>query len=87
MAKEVITRCDAAFTLRTVKDCGEAHEDTRTFRISSDGQAWEIDLGGEHAEALLAIARKGREVANLGRLRDPNRGMEQRIRNVPGKKD
>lgn len=78
MAREMIVRCDGAFTAR-VKDCGEEHDDTRTFTIKVDGEAWEVDLGGPHAEALLQLARRGRALATEGRGADLNR----RIRNAP----
>lgn len=80
MAREMIVRCDAAFTVR-LKDCGEEHEDTRTFTIQTDGEAWEVDLGGPHAEALLTIARRGR-VTTSGN-HEGNRGLNRRVRNVP----
>lgn len=79
MAKEMIVRCDGAFTVR-LKDCAEAHDDTRTFTISVDGEAWEVDLGGPHAEALLAVAHRGRA---LGARATDNRSLNRRIRNVP----
>lgn len=84
MARQIVMSCDAAITAR-IKDCGEAHDDTRTFLIRVDGEAWEIDLGGEHAQALLDIARRGREAEGGGTHRgtDSNRGLERRIRGVP----
>lgn len=83
MARQVVMSCDAAITAR-VKDCGESHEDTRTFLIRVDGEAWEVDLGGPHAEALLSIARRGRRADDDGLHRqDNNRGLERRIRGVP----
>lgn len=80
MAREMIVRCDAALTVR-IKDCGEVHEDTHTFTIRADGEAWEVDLGGPHAEALLEIARRGRRLTAVGG--NDNRGLNRRVRNVP----
>lgn len=80
MAREMIVRCDGAFTVR-IKDCGEEHDDTRTFIIQTDGEAWEVDLGGPHAEALLAIARRGRSTTTNGS--ENTKGLNRRVRNVP----
>lgn len=82
MARQVVMSCDAALTVR-IKDCGEAHDDTRTFLVRVDGEAWEIDLGGAHAQALLEIARRGREVENGTYRTDSNRGLEGRVRGLP----
>lgn len=79
MAKEMIVRCDAAFTVR-LKDCAESHPDTRTFTISVDGEAWEVDLGGIHAEALMAVAHRGRA---MGARSTDHRSLNRRVRNVP----
>jgi hypothetical protein len=79
MAKQLIVNCDAAFTLRA-KDCTETHDDTRTFTISVDGEAWEIDLGGSHAQALIALAHRGR---SLGAKTTDTRSLERRVRGVP----
>jgi hypothetical protein len=81
MAREIVYRCDAAITVR-VKDCSEVHDDMRTFTIQVDGEAWELDLGGPHAEALVDLARRGRPVESSRRPQD-NRSLERRIRNVP----
>lgn len=82
MAKEMVVRCDANVRV-TIKDCGEVHEDTRTFTIRNDGEAWEVDLGGPHAEALLDIARRGRRLDAAMRKPD-HRSLDRRIRNAPG---
>lgn len=83
MAREMIVKCDASVRV-TVKDCGESHEDTvRTFTIKTDGEAWEIDLGGPHAEAILEIARRGRKVETGGTGRKDQRALDRRIRNAP----
>lgn len=74
--------CDAAITAK-IADCGDAHDDTRTFLIQVDGEAWEVDLGGPHARALLDIARRGREAEGGARRGDNNKGLERRIRGVP----
>lgn len=79
MAREMIVRCDGALTVR-VKDCAEDHEDTRTFTIQTDGETWEVDLGGPHAAALLTIARRGRSVSGTA---TDNRGLNRRVRGVP----
>lgn len=76
MAKAVITSCDV---------CGTADDTVRTFTIKEDGKTWEVDLDERHAAPILKVAQKGREVANLGRVRDPNKALEQRIRNAPEK--
>lgn len=79
MAKAVITSCDV---------CGTPESDDtpiRTYSIRTDGTTYEVDLDEKHAAPILKIAQKGREVANLSRVRDPNRALEQRIRNTPGK--
>lgn len=74
MAKSVITSCDV---------CGDSSETVRTFTIRTDGTTCEVDLCERHGEQILKIARKGREVANLSRVRDPNKALEGRIRNRP----
>lgn len=79
MAKELVVRCDGDLTLR-VKDCVENHDDTRTFIIRTDGEAWEVDLGGPHAEALLTIARRGRSVSP--RAQDSTAALNRRIRGI-----
>lgn len=76
MAKEVVTRCDV---------CGTADDTVRTYTVKTDGTTWEVDLDEKHAEPILKVARKGREVANLSRVRNPNKTLEQRIRNAPDK--
>lgn len=76
MAKAVITSCDV---------CHNADESVKTYTIRTDGKSWEVDLDDTHAAPLLKLALKGREVANLGRVRDPNKSLEQRIRNAPDK--
>lgn len=81
MAKEMVIRCDAALRV-TIKDCGEEHDDTRTFTIRTDGEAWEVDLGGPHAEALFEIARRGRKLDASMRRQD-HRSLDRRIRNAP----
>lgn len=78
MAKEVVTRCDV---------CGTADETVRTYTIRTDGKTWEVDLDEKHALPILKVAQKGREVANLSRVRDPNRSLEQRIRNAPDRQE
>lgn len=85
MAKEIITSCDASFTVRSMKVCGESHDDTRTCRIAVNGETWEIDLGGPHLEALMSIAHMGRKGASsigTGRPQD-QRSLNRRIRGIP----
>lgn len=74
MAKEVVTLCD---------ECGKRHEDTRTYRISVDGETWEVDLGGPHSNPLTDLMRKGRQLGDSSRRNSGNANLNRRIRNTP----
>lgn len=72
MARTVLTTCDA---------CGEPGEDVRTYTVRTEGAGWEVDLDNKHAEALLKVARKGRELGPSTVTSDRfTRALESRIR-------